>query len=253
VELPLAIETRPANAVDMVMAPTLMENIEAGLKGMDWKPRPMVMDKGFDAEPIYRMVTTLGSTPIIPLHSNTKTLASDGEQNFADDGTPLCPGKAKMKRHGRSRNKAAVVFHCPAKYAGHQNGKLVRKVDLGRCPLRTLCEPESKMGPTVFVSMSDNPRLHGPVARESQTWKELYKKRSGAERLYSTFKSEGPQGAVKRQEYVLINLVGQSIVRHAKVWVKEEFAGEMPNTMESLLRTLEKIASQGEEPHPLAS
>jgi hypothetical protein len=75
-----------------------------------------------------------------------------------------------------------------------------------RCPLGSLCEPESKMGPLTQVDVEKHGRFSPEVPRNSQQFGELYKQRSGIERINGSLKKalgERPFSSQGRLEVVV--------------------------------------------------
>lgn len=242
-DLPLHLSVHPANTNDVVMGIDDLVRFEKRRRASlpdALKLAHGLFDAGYDATAFYRLNLALDIKPVIAL-ARPASSSNEGVE-LDSDGVPLCVGGARMKRHNFNAATGKVCWHCPAKYAGREQGKQVRKVDLGRCPLGVLCEPETKMGPLVHLSVEDDPRLSGPVTRGTERWKALYKKRSGAERVFASFKHRGPQGRVKRQEHLLVNLMGQSIVKHALVWAQEHLKAHPVNDADALIEVIEELA-----------
>jgi len=241
VELPLALQTSPANFHDSVLAPVLLEMLDAMFSGSALRLSHAIMDRGFDAAPLYHLVSTLGATPIIPLHPNAKPLHSDGDQTFNEDGVPLCKAGIPMTRHGKSPNGAAVMFNCPAKYAGREDGKVVRKVDVERCPLGSLCDPTSKMGPMVHVDLQKNGRLSPLIPRDSERFKELYNQRTVAERMNAHLKGRIGERPYRRESHLAIWTFAWALSRHAHAWRINEFGAKGPSNLADLIDHINKL------------
>ena len=109
------------------------------------------------------------------------------------------------------------------------------------CPLETLCQPSTKMGPVVYVKTNEDPRLYPPISRKSVRFKELMNLRSGCERSNSVKKVAYKLGrrVCRNATYFLVRLYLISIVEHACVWLSGELDKVKGNT-KKLIKSLRK-------------
>ena len=177
---------------------------------------------------------------MIALAKEVKAIHDDDTIRFDKDGTPSCPGSARMRRHQYNAKTGSVLYYCPAKRRGRKAG-----VDMSFCPLGTLCEPDTKMGPMVHVATEDNMRLHTPIARGSDQFEALYNERSGVERIFSRFKSNTGNGNSRRRYMRQLYLPSQSIAFHGLAWVDERF-DSVPDDFDGLMEALESILDERE-------
>jgi len=199
-----------------------------------------ICDAGYDATHFYRLQHELGSVPVVALAKEVKPIHDNDTIRFDEDGTPLCPGSARMRRHQYDAKSESVLYYCPAKRRGRTPG-----VDMSFCPLGTLCEPETKMGPIVRVAMEENMRLYTPVVRGSDQFKSLYNERSGVERVFGRLKSNTGNGNSRRRYMRQLYLTGQSIAFHGLAWVDERF-DRVPDDFDGLIEALESILDERE-------
>ncbi len=92
------------------------------------------------------------------------------------------------------------------------------------CPLKVLCQPDTKMGPIVTVSPKDDPRLYPLIARGSEKYLQIMNQRSSCERSNSTKKVTYKLGhrPCRSATHYLFRLSMISIIEHAKAWLAED-------------------------------
>lgn len=96
-------------------------------------------------------------------------------------GVPLCSEGFCMVFGGYDKARNRLKWRCP-KFAGSRRVKAeVRCV--------SPCSPSS-YGRTVYTKPSDDLRLFTPTPRNSETWKSVYRLRSGSERSFSRKKKD---------------------------------------------------------------
>jgi hypothetical protein len=88
---------------------------------------------------------------------------------------------------------------------------------VAECPHQVLCQPQTQMGPVVYVRTAEAPRLYPPLPRDSATFKELMATRSGCERSNS-FKKVACRSATQ----LLVRLALVSLLEHARAWLAED-------------------------------
>jgi hypothetical protein len=154
---------------------------------------------------------------------NSKTIHPHLERypeiTFDPDGTPLCPGGCRMRYHTPLPDKRAHFFKCPAV---RKNRKGERIFHEDECPLKQDCEPDKKMGHTLYIASAANPRLFPPVYRDSKRFKQLYNERTSTERSNSTEDSYKLDHAHRNAVYGLIRLTFVNICKHARVRLMEQ-------------------------------
>jgi len=140
-----------------------------------------------------------------------------------ENGIPICPGGMKMRRHFYDKKKGRIYYTCPIKRPTHSNGKYCMKTHTSECPRGVLCQPNTKMGPVVYVRTKDDPRLYPPIPRGSDKFKRLMKFRSGCERSNSAKKETYRLGErpCRSAVHFLVRLYLVSIIEHAKAWLAE--------------------------------
>ncbi len=192
----------------------------------------------------YRYFGAKGVIPVIPLSGNSKKvyphLLDDRGINLDTDGTPLCPGRLRMRHHMFVKRKNAHLFTCPVKRNTHRNGASLYVIHLDQCPLHSDCAPHSSLGPMVYIHSDLEPRLYPPIPRESICFKELMNHRTSTERCNSLIDSYRLDSSCRNADYGLIRLTLVNIVELATL----RFLDALKNSSEKTLfeQALEKIS-----------
>lgn len=157
------------------------------------------------------------TTPKKPVPPTFDTLP---DIQFDVDGTPLCPGGCRMRRHGHDAKKDALFFNCPAMRPTKKEGFVFHPED---CPFGKNCcpDPDKKMGVTQYIPCDTNLRYFPEIARDSTRFKTLYASRSAAERSNSVDDSYGLDHTCRHSAYAAIKLTFINIVKHARLrWLE---------------------------------
>jgi len=205
-------------------------------------------DKAYDANAFYELLAILGIAPLIPINTGNLSPNPPGKFKRDEKGCPLCPGGVPMKLRGASHNRGHNTYICPAKYQGRTNGKIVWKVNMERCPLGKLCEPDSKMGPLLYLRFNEDYRYNPIVPRESNKFKELFKQRSSPERLFSQWEKPILSSRIHRRHHLYqMRLTCAAINIHAKIWAREHFDIDSVKTGKDVIACLEQILHDSEK------
>lgn len=238
-DLPLQILMAGANTPDVVLGVEAITRLSRRLEEADVGAEVFAAayDKGYDAGPFYKLHQELEICPLIPLAQQIKTPSCAEGLPRNDQGTPLCPGGIPLRLHQRDMRKQELLYNCPVKRPGRTEGKLVFKTREEECPLGTLCEPESVMGPLVHIRLGKDPRMNLAIPRESPQFVELYKDRTATERYNSVLKSKGRMatGAYRRQHIAWTMAMLLAVELHADSWVKRTLGEARPRTVAELL------------------
>ena len=137
---------------------------------------------------------------------------------FEPDGTPLCPGKRRMRHHAYQTKKAAHAYNCPAMRPNHKGEWIFHAQD---CPFHANCHPETKMGWSLYITSEADRRLFPPIPRDTPRFKDLYHERSSVERSHSVEDSYKLDRAHRHATFGLIRLCFVNICKHANVrWLE---------------------------------
>jgi hypothetical protein len=192
---------------------------------LDLKIDAVGYDAGHDGRGVYDYLLAKHLSPVIALnhrqgqHPNPTGTA----EKINDNGIPLCPANLEMRRHSQTPNHR-IYFNCPVKRPTHEGGKTIWKSYVKDCPHQILCQPESKMGPIVYVRSDSDPRYYPPIARDSPRFKQIMNLRSGCERSNATKKVVHHLGErpCRSATHFLFRLYLVSIVEHTRTWLAED-------------------------------
>ena len=188
---------------------------------VDIKIHAFAGDGHHDSNAHYRYLIENEIIPVIPLSANSKPvsphLPGRDELRLDDDGTPLCPANARMRRHQFDKKQKKHVYCCPAKRGTHKKGKAVYAFREDLCPRGSDCKPGSWPGPFVYIKSDSDPRLFPPLPRESKLYKEIANQRSAAERINSVLDSYKIENTCRNADYGLIRILLANIAHHASV------------------------------------
>lgn len=247
-DVPLQLMLKPAHTSDAIMGVEASTRLHKLLQKHlpDARMTHGIFDAGYDAKAFYRLLMQLQMTPIIPLSRGTMTPHDIEEIALDKDGTPLCPGGAPMRWHGFNKRQESNTYNCPAKRPGKTNGKADWKVRMEHCPLGTLCETKSKMGPLYHLDVGTDPRLHLPIPRGHKRFKELYNKRTCTERFFATVTEYGglSKRPYRRQHIFAIRALAHGILAHAKAWVKRRFGWGKKWKVDELFEVIETLRNE---------
>jgi hypothetical protein len=194
--------------------------------GLDWKIHNAVYDSGHDAIGIYEYVMEDDIIPIIALNPRSGTYPSPtgNADKVNENGIPICPAGKLMRRNGFHKARYRIYYACPVKRTSQRNGKRIWLTHIDECPNKVLCQPDTRMGPVVYVKTTDDPRLYPPIKRGSPKYKKLMNLRSGCERSNSMKKETYELGnrPCRSATHFLVRLYLVSIIEHAKAWLTEE-------------------------------
>ncbi|MCI0422464.1 MAG: hypothetical protein L0312_25125 [Acidobacteria bacterium] len=183
-----------------------------------------VYDSGHDGRGNYEYLLAKKIDPVIVLNPrHGLPQASGTAARIAPNGVPICPAGLEMRRHSSTPNHR-IYFNCPVKRPTHLDGKTVWQSHVDQCPQLVLCQPDSKMGPIVYVRSDSDPRLYPKIARDSSRFKELMNLRSGCERSNAVKKTvhKLERRPCRSATHFLVRLYLVSILEHVKAWVAED-------------------------------
>lgn len=225
-DLPIHLTIGQASESDFTLS---LKSLDRFLKashdnGIKLSISAAIYDSGHDGRGIYQYLLAKKIDPVIVLNPrHGLPMASGTAQQINSDGTPICPAGLPMRRHS-ARPDGRLYFNCPVKRPTHLGGKTVWQSHPDQCPHKVLCQPETKMGPILYIRTESDPRLYPPIARASPRFKELMKLRSGCERSNSVKKvaHKLERRPCRSATHYLLRLYLISIVEHAKAWLAED-------------------------------
>ncbi|MFQ6043968.1 MAG: transposase, partial [Candidatus Poribacteria bacterium] len=188
-DLPLHVTISDAAETDFTLSMKSLSRLRKALaeNGLSWHIENAVYDAGHDALGIYEYLMEHKIKPVIALNQRAGTYPkpTGTAEKVNEDGIPLCKAPKPMRRHGYERQKKRIYYNCPVKRPTHRNGKRCWVAYPDECPRGVLCQPDTKMGPVVYVRTEDDPRLYPAIRRDTDKFKRLFKKRSSCERSNS--------------------------------------------------------------------
>ena len=225
-DLPLHITMGPASESDFTLS---MKSLDSMLKMFSSHTLPvniysMSYDSGHDGLGIYQYLKANHIKPVIALNPRSGTFPKPtGTAKLVNEkGIPLCPAGLEMRRNGK-RGDGRIYYNCPVKRPTHLNGKYVFKTHSQECPQGSLCQPDSQMGPVVYIRSSDDLRLYPDISRYSPEYKLLMNLRTGCERSNSTKKvvHKLANRPCRSASHFLVRLYLVAILEHSKAWLAE--------------------------------
>lgn len=176
-ELPVSFLLTAANEADTKQMEALLVRATAPLRqaqgtaGPQASPKVVIADKGYDSQENCRLIyEQYSAAPIIPIREREDMQLPD---ICNAKGTPICSGGLGMVYWGRDGNY--LKYRCP------------QVVGKGKCPASSPCTA-SAYGYVLKLPISDDPRRHPPVPRETRKWSRLYRLRTSIERVNSRLK-----------------------------------------------------------------
>ena len=227
-DLPLHVCLGPASESDCTLSLHSLDRFQKTLQehGLNWPIDSAIYDSLHDARGIYEYLAHKGISPVIPRNprNGVQPAPTGNAHRINDQGIPLCEAGLAMRRHAGDPKRHRIRFNCPVKRPTHQQGAHTWRAYPEECPHGALCQPHSRMGPLVYVNTADDPRLYPPIPRNSKTFHDLLKLRTGCERSHSAKKETFRLGyrPCRNAPHYLIRLYLASILEHAKAWLAED-------------------------------
>lgn len=172
-ELPIWEITKPANVSDINVAKDL---IREACSLFNLNIRAVMGDTNYDSEDLLKfIINDLKALAIIPHNPRRE---SKGYQ--IKDGKVICEASLEMHRKGKMRPKRTGILYCqytcPIIY-----DKQIRYQHI-TCPI---LHPKFFKGKGCNVLIRMEPSIRSEIGYDTQEFKELYKKRTSVERIFS--------------------------------------------------------------------
>jgi len=160
--------------------------------------------------PFYRYFESKGTSAFIDLNKR-----QTGNKKYKDtltispQGVPICQKGLPMKDNGYDRSRGRRKYRCPWIKKG-----------VVTCDNPCL---DSSYGRCVYTYTKDNPRLFPSVARDSEEWKEVYKRRTTVERSNKREKIDYKleSGRHRSTKLWLTRVFGIMMCQHLDAWYQE--------------------------------
>jgi hypothetical protein len=226
-DLPVHVTLGPASESDFTLSLKSLDRFQKTLREHDvtWQLRTVVYDAGHDSLGIYQYLQDRQLQPVIVLNPRCGAAPnpSGTAQQLNEKGLPVCPAGLVMRRHSAGEQHR-IYYNCPVKRPTHVAGKTVWKSYVQECPHQVLCQPDTKMGPLVYVRSDSDPRWYPPIPRDSAEFKRLLALRSGCERSNAVKKVTHKlnRRVCRSASLFLVRLTLISVCEHAKAWLAED-------------------------------
>jgi hypothetical protein len=158
-DLPLYPRLHPASRHDAISF--VVTSVEFAQRFTLGTLDKILLDAAHDAEAIYQLIVHQHQEPFIDLNKRGKTNVDLGNgMSLSPEGTPICPKGKKMKPNGFDKSRNRQKWRCsPA------------------CDCST-----AKYGRTFHTLNGENLRMFPKTPRETEAWKNIYKRRTSVER-----------------------------------------------------------------------
>ncbi len=170
----------------------------------------VILDAAHDAMAIYEYLQSQKVKPFIDLNQrNTGNKKYKEDVTISRNGVPICKKGLEMKDRGYERARGRRKYQCPL-------------VVNGVVTCDTPCS-DSPYGRCVHTYTKDNPRLFPPVARHSDEWASVYKRRTTCERNNKRAKEDYHLEAAKHRSTMMwtIRIYGIAMCQHIDAWYQE--------------------------------
>lgn len=226
-DLPVHVTLGPASESDFTLSLKSLDRFQKTLREHEvpWQIRTVVYDSGHDSLGIYQYLQDRQIQPVIVLNprAGTRPKPSGTAAHVNDKGLPVCPAGLVMRRHGTGDHHR-IYYNCPVKRPTHEAGKTVWKAHVHQCPQQVLCQPDTKMGPLVYLRADSDPRWYPPLPRDSAEFQRLLALRSGCERSNAVKKVTHKlnRRVCRSASLFLMRLTLISVCEHGKAWLSED-------------------------------
>jgi len=188
----------------------LLSAEELQLRYPDWVISRVLLDAAHDAMPIYHYFNNRDILAFIDLNKRRS-----GQTKYKDDfslsesGIPICNKGLEMKDNGYDYTRGRRKYRCP----------LIKK---GIVACDSPCSTSS-YGRCVYTYTKENIRLFPPIARNSNEWKNAYKRRTSVERSNKREKVDYMLEAARHRSSKMWNIRIYAIMmcQHMDAWFKE--------------------------------
>ena len=167
-DVPIYYRLYPANTSENIQLPPIVREAQ---ETHEWlKPDYLIADRGYDSTANHKFLVKRGITPIIHIR---RTPQNGGLHDgiYTTEGSPTCLGGKEMAYVRTDRETGKHLYRCPAGGCDRYDKSVFNRCDDSH-----------------WEDPMDNLRVIGIVPRQSKTWRDLYLKRQGVERYFSSAK-----------------------------------------------------------------
>jgi hypothetical protein len=218
-DLPLYLrfaQTSSFDGVTFIEALAHFRSIYRGVLTID----SLLLDSAHDNYATYTLLKEWGIKPFIDLNKRGVEKPRPQSLALSQRGAPICADGYEMVNWGFEAKKFRIKYRCPL-VAG-----MVRY-----CPYASICN-KSAYGKIVYLRLAENPRLLTPVPRNTDEWKDTYKRRSASERVNNRILTDYPLERPKRYSKKklaffsfmnAINIHLDALVKHGRLSIQTLF------------------------------
>lgn len=207
-DLPVYVRLHPASRHDAISM--LLTTEEMRFRYPEWTWTRVLLDSAHDAMPIYHFFKKRGVVALIDLNrrssGNTPYIP---DFQLSPDGIPICQKGLEMKNNGYDHTRRRRKYRCP----------LIAK---GIVTCDSPCS-KSSYGRCIYTYTDGNPRLFPPIARNSDEWKNAYKRRTTVERCNKREKIDYALEAARHRNTKMWTIRTYAIMMcmHLDAWFRE--------------------------------
>jgi len=173
-ELPIWEITKPANVSDINVAKDL---IKEACSLFNLNVQTVIGDANYDSEELLKfIINDLNALPIIPHNPRNEQVKGF----HIKDGKVICEANLQMHCRGKMRPKKTGILYCQYSCPIYYD-KQIRYQHI-TCPI---FHPKFFKGKGCNVLIRLEPSIRSEIGYEKQEFKELYKKRTSVERIFS--------------------------------------------------------------------
>jgi transposase len=173
-ELPIWEVTKPANVSDINVAKDL---IQEACSFFNLNVQTVMGDANYDSEDLLKfIINDLKALAIIP--HNPRNEQAKGYQ--IKEGKVICEANLTMHRRGKMRPKKTGILYCQYSCPIYYDKKI--RYQHITCPI---LHPKFFKGKGCNVLIRLEPSIRSEIDYDTQEFKELYKKRTSVERVFS--------------------------------------------------------------------
>jgi len=207
-ELPIYLRFGQGCRHDSILGVFSLVELDLLLKDTGLSIKTFIGDSAHDNYATYRLCEHLQILPVIDLRIDP----AKASFSLNSAGIPICPNGNLMAYYGYDPNRSRFKWRCP-KHAGKKKYRQQAKCDRP-------CS-ESAYGRVVYNKTEQDPRLFPRIPRGSKQYRELYNKRTAAERINKRYNDFGLDLTRVRDNcfwYHLAHLAAMNI--HLDAWVR---------------------------------
>lgn len=167
-----------------------------------------LLDAAHDALSIYELIDAQRMTPFIDLNQRSKKMIETKcDILISPDGVPVCPIGEMMKPYGFDHSQSRQKWICP----------MMKNRTTNTCA--SPCS-SAKYGRTFHTHAADNLRLFPKIVRDSEQWKNIYKRRTSVERTYKREKIDYrlEDGRHRSTMMWMVRIYGIMFCQHIDAW-----------------------------------